>query len=131
MRSEWRNAVYLLASLSLGNLGNFIYLVCINILVYNNTGSATAVAALWLIGPLTNIITKFWTGSYIDFRSKRKIMIQTYIARGSLIILIPLMPHIVFIYIILILLSIANAFFGPSSMTYITVIIPKDMRKRF
>ncbi|MGP4072734.1 MFS transporter [Piscibacillus sp. B03] len=129
--SGWRYPIILLISLGLGNLGNFIYLVAINILVYNMTGSATAVATLWLIAPLTKIVTNFWTGSYIDFRSKRMIMIQTYIVRGAFIMLLPFAPNVIVIYVILVILNIANAFFGPSSMTFKTNLVPKPMRKRF
>ncbi|MDV2581753.1 MFS transporter [Alkalibacillus haloalkaliphilus] len=128
---QWKNPIVLLSSLGIANVGDFIYLVAINIIVYQMTESATAVALLWIIGPLTNILTKFWTGSYIDYRSKRKIMIQTFIARGLLIMLIPLAPSVVVIYILLVFLSIARAFFGPSSMTYTTMLVPIEMRKRF
>ncbi|RPF53455.1 MFS transporter [Aquisalibacillus elongatus] len=131
MKNEWRNPAILLASLGLGNIGNFIYLVTINILVFDMTGSATAVATLWLIGPLTNIVMKLWTGSYIDFRSKRHIMIQTYIVRGLFIMMLPFVSHVALIYVILVILNMANAFFGPSSTTYITLTISKSMRKQF
>ncbi|PYZ92279.1 MFS transporter [Salipaludibacillus keqinensis] len=129
--SRWRNPIILLSSLGMANIGDFIYLVAINLIVYQMTGSATAVAILWIIGPLTNILTKFWTGSYIDYRSKRKIMIQTYLFRGFFIMLIPLAPNIGFIYFLLMFLSIAKAFFGPASMTYTTMTVPIKMRKRF
>src|SRR5690625_3300258 len=100
-------------------------------MVYQLTGSATAVAGLWIIGPLTNIVTKFWTGSFIDYRSKRKVMIATYIIRAVFISFIPLAPSMVVIYGILVVLSIAKAFYNPSSMTYVAIIVAKEKRKRF
>lgn len=127
----WKDPLLLLVSIGISNVGNFIYLVAINIIVYQLTGSAAAVAGLWIIGPLTNIVTKFWTGSYIDYRSKRKIMMITYIIRALFIGMIPLAPNMVVIYGILVILSIANAFFNPSSTTYVTMLVPKEMRKRF
>ncbi|TMW70374.1 MFS transporter [Alteribacter natronophilus] len=129
--SGWKNPSVLLTSTGLAGLGDFIYLVAINILVYQLTGSAAAVAGLWIIGPLTNIFTKFWTGSYIDYRSKKAIMMKTYLIRAGIIALIPFAPGIVAIYGMLILLSIAKAFFVPSSVTYITMTVPKEKRKRF
>ena len=128
---EWKNLVILLGSIGISSIGDFIYLVAINIIVYQMTGSATAVAGLWIIGPITNIVTKFWTGSFIDFRSKKKIMIFTYLLRAGFIIFIPISPNMFFIYTILVLLSIAQAFFGPASMTYVTILVPKSKRKRF
>src|SRR5699024_8312482 len=77
------------------------------------------------------IVTKFWTGSFIDYRSKRRVMIVTYIIRAVFICLIPFAPNMVVIYEILVILSVAKAFFNPSSMTYVAMLIPKEKRKRF
>lgn len=128
---DWKNPIILLSSIGISSIGDFIYLVAINIIVYQLTGSATAVAGLWLISPLTNIVTKFWTGSFIDYRSKRKVMIVTYLVRVLFICLIPVAPNMAVIYGILVVLSVAKAFFNPSSMTYVAILIPKEKRKRF
>ncbi|MUK89967.1 MFS transporter [Ornithinibacillus sp. L9] len=129
--NKWKYPVILLTSVGISGLGDFIYLVAINILVYQMTGSATAVAGLWVIGPAVNVLTKFWTGSFIDYRSKRMIMIVTDIIRAVLVFSIPFVSSIWGIYIILIGVSTAKAFFNPSSITYITQLVPKDIRKRY
>ncbi|TFE02375.1 MFS transporter [Jeotgalibacillus salarius] len=128
---KWKDPGVLLASTGVASIGDFIYLVAINLIVLNMTGSAAAVAGLWIVAPITNIVMKFWTGSFIDYRSKRKVMMVTYVARAGLIALIPFAPNVIIIYGILVLLSIAKAFFNPSSITYITILVPQDMRKRF
>ncbi|WP_144461317.1 MFS transporter [Siminovitchia fortis] len=128
---DWKDPAILLSSIGISSIGDFIYLVSINIIVYQLTGSAAAVAGLWIIGPLTNIVTKFWTGSFIDYRSKRRVMIVTYILRAVFICLIPFSPNMTVIYVILIVLSAAKAFFNPSSMTYVAILVPKEKRKRF
>src|SRR5699024_3475849 len=127
----WKNPIILLSSIAIASIGDFIYLVAINIIVYQLTGSAAAVAGLWIIGPLTNIVTKLWTGSFIDYRSKRRVMVATYIIRAVFICLIPFAPSMLVIYGILVVLSVAKAFFNPSSMTYVTILVPKEKRKRF
>lgn len=127
----WKKLSVLLTSIGISSVGDFIYLVSINIIVYQLTGSAAAVAGLWVIGPSINIITKFWTGSFIDYRSKRKVMIVTYILRAIFICFIPIAPNLFVIYAILVILSIANAFFTPSSITYVAMLVPKQKRKRF
>lgn len=127
----WKKPIILLISTGLAGIGNFIYLVAINLLVYQMTGSAAYVAGLWIIGPTINVLTKFWTGSFIDYRSKRKIMMVTYVTRAILIFLIPLLPNIYMVYLVLILLSIANSFFVPSSVTYTTKLVPIEIRKRY
>lgn len=128
---EWKNPSLLLLSLGIASIGDFIYLVAINIIVYQMTGSAAAVAGLWIVGPIVNILTKFWTGSFIDYRSKKAVIISTYLLRAGFIALIPLAPNVFVIYILLVFLSIAKSFFGPSSVTYITMLVPKGKRKRF
>ncbi|KAA0549842.1 MFS transporter [Bacillus sp. BGMRC 2118] len=128
---DWKHPLLLLSSIGISNIGDFIYLVAINIIVYQLTGSAAAVAGLWVIGPLTNIVTKFWTGSFIDYRSKQKVMIFTYLLRAIFIFMIPSAPNMAFIYGLLVILSVAKAFFHPSSMTYVAIVVPKEKRKRF
>lgn len=128
---EWKDPGILLSSIAISNIGNFIYLIAINIIVFQLTGSAAAVAGLWIISTLTNIATKFWTGSFIDYRSKRKIMMSTYVIRAVFISLIPFAPNMVVVYGILTVLSIANSFFHPASTTYLTIVVPIEKRKRF
>lgn len=128
---EWKELAVLLTSLGIAGIGDFIYLVAINIIVFQMTGSAAAVAGLRIIGPIVNIFTKFWTGSFIDYRSKKKVMVATYLLRAGLIALIPFAPHILVIYTILLFLSVAKSFFGPSSVTYTAMLVPQLKRKRF
>ncbi|WP_317634301.1 hypothetical protein [Pallidibacillus thermolactis] len=42
----WKNPAILLLSIGFSSIGDFIYLVAINIIVYKLTGSAAAVAGL-------------------------------------------------------------------------------------
>ncbi|MEI3599803.1 MULTISPECIES: MFS transporter [unclassified Oceanobacillus] len=128
---SWKHPALLLITIGISNIGDFIHLVAINIMVYQLTGSAAAVAGLWIISPLTNIVTKFWTGSFIDYRSKRKVMGATFILRGLFICLIPYAPNMVVIYGILVILSVGKAFYNPASMTYVAILIPAEKRKRF
>jgi len=126
-----KDPALVLSSIGIASIGNFIYLVAINLIVYQMTGSAAAVAGLWIVARLTNIITKYWTGSFIDYKSKRKMMMVTYWLRALLICTSPFAPSISFIYAVLVLLSVANSFFTSASTTYVTMVISKDIRKRF
>ncbi|ANU10733.1 major facilitator (MFS) superfamily protein [Planococcus antarcticus DSM 14505] len=128
---EWKVPVILLGSLGIASIGDFIYLIAINIIVYQMTGSAAAVAGLWVVSPLTNIVTKFWTGSFIDYRSKKNIVVVTFILRAAFIAMIPFAATLFAVYTILVLLSIAKSFFGPASMTYVAVLVSPQKRKRF
>ncbi|WP_241655926.1 MFS transporter [Halobacillus litoralis] len=117
--------------MGISTLGDFIYLVAINILVLKLTGSAAAVAGLWIIGPIASMLTKFWSGSMIDRLNIRRIMIGTDIIRAILVAIIPFFSSIWLIYVCLFCLSISKAFFEPAAITYITNVVPENGRKRF
>lgn len=126
-----RNSSLLLFGIGISSLGDFVYLVAINILVLKLTGSAAAVAGLWIMGPIASILTKFWSGSLVDRMNKRNLMIITDIVRAVIVAIIPLLSSIWLIYVCLFFLSVARAFFEPTSITYITRLVPQQQRKQF
>ncbi|WP_245917226.1 MFS transporter [Bacillus canaveralius] len=110
---------------------DFIYLIAINLLVFEMTHSAAAVAGLWIVGPVTSMLTNSWSGSIIDRANKKKIMIIADVARAVGVAIIPFVSNIWTIYVLLFLISVARAFFAPSSTTYIAKLIPVNKRKKF
>ena len=128
---NWKHPVLLISGIGISNLGNWIYLIAINISILNLTGSAAAVAGLYVIRPIAILLTNTWAGSLIDRVNKRRMMITVDIIRGILIFVIPFMPSLWSIYSVLLLISIAGAFFGPSSSVYITKLVPSEQRIRF
>jgi len=128
---KWKHPFLLISGVGISNLGNWIYLIAINIAILNLTGSAAAVAGLYVIRPIAILLTNTWAGSLIDRVNKRRVMITVDVIRGILIFLIPFMPSLWAIYAVLMLISIAGAFFGPSSAVYITKLVPSEQRKRF
>ncbi|QOR68250.1 MFS transporter [Cytobacillus suaedae] len=130
-KTSKKNSLLLLFGIGTSTFGDFIYLVAINILVLQITNSAAAVAGLWIMGPIASILTKFWSGSVIDRMNKRNLMIASDIFRALLVAVIPFLTSIWLIYACLFFLSIAKAFFEPTSMTYITKLIPQEQRKKF
>lgn len=70
-------------------------------------------------------------GQFYRLPQQKNIIIATYLLRAGFIALIPFAPNIAGIYVILIFLSVAKSFFGPSSVTYTTMLVPKAKRKRF
>ncbi|MGA5692668.1 MFS transporter [Cytobacillus pseudoceanisediminis] len=117
--------------MGISTLGDFIYLVAINVLVLNLTGSAAAVAGLWIIGPIASMLTKFWSGSLIDCLNIRRIMIGTDLIHAILVAVIPFFSSIWLIYVCLFFLSVSKAFFEPAALTYITNVVPEKGRKQF
>ncbi|MEH7460193.1 MFS transporter [Bacillus sp. JJ1127] len=129
--NSWKNPILLLSGIGISYLGNWIYLIALNIAILNLTGSAIAVAGLYIIRPIAILITNTWSGSVIDRVNKKRLMIFIDIVRGILIMLIPFIGSLWFIYLLLLLVNIVGAFFGPSSTIYITKLVPSEKRKRF
>lgn len=127
----WKNSFLLISGIGVSNLGNWIYLVAINLLVLQLTGSPAAIAGLFIIRPIAILLTNTWSGSLIDRMNKRKLMIVVDCFRGVLIAVIPFMNSVWSIYGLMFLINVAGSFFGPSSNTYITKLVPAEKRKRF
>lgn len=127
----WKNPILLVSGIGISYLGNWIYLIALNLSILQLTGSAAAVAGLFIIRPIAVLITNTWSGSVIDRVNKRKLMIGIDIARGILVCLIPLIGNLWLIYSVLLLINMVGAFFGPSSSVYITKLVPAENRRRF
>ncbi|WP_214894273.1 MFS transporter [Exiguobacterium sp. H66] len=121
----------LLASFGISQFGDFIYLVAINVYLYQLTGSTTAVAGLWIIGPFAALFTKFWAGSLIDRVDVRRWLIGTDFIRALLVALIPFLSTLPLIYLTLFALALVKAFFEPAATTYLTQLVPDTGRKTF
>lgn len=127
--TSWKNPILLISGIGVSYLGNWIYLIALNISILNLTGSATAVAGLYIIRPIAVLITNTWSGSVIDRVNKRRLMISIDIIRGVLVFVIPFISSLWTIYTVLLLINIAGSFFGPSSSVYITKLVPPVNRK--
>lgn len=128
---SWRNPIFLISGIGISYLGNWIYLIALNIEILSLTGSAAAVAGLYIIRPIAILLTNTWSGSVIDRGNKRRLMIWIDIIRGIFVCSIPFIHSLWFIYLMLLLINIVGAFFGPSSSVYITKLVPAANRKRF
>jgi MFS family permease len=129
--NSWKNPFLLITGIGVSYLGNWIYLIALNLAILDITGSAAAVAGIFILRPLAVLITNTWSGSVIDRVNKRKLMITVDIIRGALIMTLPIISSLWVIYSILLLTNIAGSFFGPSSSVYMTKLVPSENRKRF
>lgn len=91
---KWKQAMLLVSGIGFSNLGNWIYFVAINISILDLTGSAAAVAGLFVIRPIAMLLTNVWAGSLIDRSNIRRLMIFVDLVRGLLILLIPLLSSL-------------------------------------
>ena len=98
-----KNRTYLLliGGFGLSNLGNWIYLIALNLSVWHLTHSPAAVAGLYIVGPFARIIANFFVGSIIDRHDKRRIIIWSDIVRGIIVCVMPFVGSIWMIYILI------------------------------
>lgn len=111
-------------------IGDFIYLVAINVFVLDQTHSASAVAGLWVVSRVAALIVGPWVGSITDRFSRRKQLIGVELTRAMLIGVLPLLSHLAYIYAILFLLGVSSTFFGSLFLPYQTLLVPERSRKR-
>lgn len=128
---DWKYPLLLLSGVGIANLGAWIYLIALNVLVYHMGGLALAVAALYVIKPLATLFTNAWSGSMIDRLNKRKLMIHLDIYRALFIAILPLLPSLWIVYVFVFFISMASAIYEPTAMTYMTKLIPVEQRQRF
>lgn len=119
----------LLGGLGFSNLGNWIYLVALNLSLWHLTHSPAAVAGIYIVGPIASILSNFFAGSIIDRWDKKHLMVTSDIVRGLLVCIMPFMESLWLIYCLIFLANIAGSFFGPSS-TYIITKLVKDTDKQ-
>lgn len=129
--SKWKNPLLLLLGIGVSNLGAWIYLIALNLIVLDMTGSPLAVSILYILIPIATLCTNFWSGSFIDRLNKRSLMISLDLVRALFIFLLPFMDSLILIYICVFIINIASSVFGPTSMVYMTKLIPKTNRQRF
>lgn len=131
MLLKWKNPLLLLLGIGVSNLGAWIYLIALNLIVLEKTGSPFAVSVLYILIPIATLCTNFWSGSFIDRLNKRNVMIFLDLFRSTFIILLSIMDSLILMYLWVFIINIANAIFQPTSMVYMTKLIPKTNRQRF
>lgn len=128
---SWKYPLMLLTGIGISNVGAWIYLIALNLIILEKTGSPLAVAVLYILKPLATLCTNFWSGSVIDRLNKRNLMVTLNLFSAVFIATLSFLSSLWSIYLVVFLINIARSMFDPTSMTYITKLIPPKDRKRF
>lgn len=128
-RKQWVTG-FLLAALGISSLGDFIYLVALNLTVLERTHSAAAVSALWAIPPAAAILTRLWSGSVVDRVDKKSVLVAMDIARGVLVLSLPLLQNLYVMYAVIFLLGVCDTLYRTAFNPYLTKLIPAEQWKR-
>lgn len=128
---SWKDSLLLLGGIGISNIGSWVYLIALNLIILSETGSPLAISLLYILGPIATICSNSWAGSLIDRINTKKFMIGLDITRAFCIALIPVLPSLFYVYIIVFFINIGSAMFEPTSMVYMTKLIPEKDRQRF
>ncbi|MHB1682180.1 MAG: MFS transporter [Bacilli bacterium] len=128
-RGQLETAIFV-SGVGVSSIGDFIYLVGINIVVLDKTHSAAAVAGLWVVSRFAALLAGPFAGSVSDRLPRRKQLIMLEIMRALLVGLLPVCSQIDLVYAVLFLLGVCNTLFGSVFLPYQTMLIPQERRKR-
>ena len=129
--SRWEYPLMLLGGIGISNVGGWVYLIALNLIILNETGSPLAIALLYILGPIATICSNAWAGSLIDRVNTRRLMIRLDVFRALCIALIPFLPSLIYVYVLAFIINMGSAIFQPTSMVYMTKLIPEKDRQRF
>lgn len=128
----WKYPSILLFGIGISSVGSWIYFIALNIIVFNMTGSPLAVSALYIIKPLATLFANLWGGSVIDRVNKKHLMIALDITQGMFITCLAFLTNTLWaIYLLVFLINIVGSLYHPTSISYITRLIPQEQRQRF
>lgn len=126
-----RNYYYLFLGLGISNIGAWIYLIALNLLLLKETGSAMTIALLYILNPIAALLVNGFSGTFIDRIDPRKLMIALDLSRAILIAWIPFCESISMIFLFAFLVCIANTIFSTTSIVYLTKLVPSENRQKF
>lgn len=129
--SRWKYPLMLLGGIGISNVGGWVYLIALNLIILNETGSPLAIALLYILGPIATICSNAWAGSLIDRVNTRRLMMGLDVFRALCIALLPFLPSLIYVYLLAFIINMGSAIFQPTSMVYMTKLIPEKDRQRF
>lgn len=127
----WKYPSILLTAAGIAYTGDWVFLLALNLTMLEMSGSALAIAGLYMLKPFAMLCTSSWSGSVIDRLNKRSMMVGLDLLRALLIVMLPFISNLWIIYILVFVIDMASSMFRPTSMAYIVRLVPQDRRKRF
>ncbi len=123
--------IFVLASgAGISQIGNMVYLLTVNVFVFEVTHCALAVSGLWMVSKIAALIVGPWAGSLTDRLHLRAQLVTLEIFRAGFIALLPFCHHAFTIYLVLFMLGSASTFFNNVFLPYYSTIIPSSSHKK-
>ncbi|WP_323679331.1 MFS transporter [Exiguobacterium indicum] len=129
--SNWKYPGLLLLGVGVSNIGAWVYFIALNLIVLERTGSAFAVSVLYILLPISALLTSLWSGSVVDRINQRRLLVMLDVARAALVFSLTLIDSLYILYALVFILNIGNTLFETSSLIYMTKLVPETSRQRF
>jgi MFS family permease len=126
IKGEHMNRKIFLYVKAFSDLGTFMDLIAINVLMYVATGSAAWLAATMAFRTLGGVLSSLFSGVLADRFDRRKIMIWTDIFRAVIILSLIPFPNPIMILIVCFLIGLTSSFFAVSYSAEIPQIFGQD-----
>ena len=109
-------------------LGDRIHQVALAYVVYDATNSTLAVAAVFLVATLPNLLFSPIAGAFVDRWDHREVMIVSDLLRAGLVLLIPLaaVTNLALAYPLVFLVTSVSIFFRPAKGAILPRIVQSD-----
>ncbi|MEK4667702.1 MFS transporter [Niallia sp. FSL R7-0271] len=108
------------------DLGTFMDLIAINVLMYAATGSTGWLAATMAFRTLGGVLSSLFSGVLADRFDRRKIMITADVLRAAIILLLLIYPNPVMIVTVCFLIGLTTSLFAVSYSAEIPQIFGED-----
>lgn len=129
--SNWKYPGLLLLGVGVSNIGAWVYFIALNLIVLERTGSAFAVSVLYILLPISALLTSLWSGSVVDRINQRRLLVMLDVSRAGLVFSLTLIDSLYVLYALVFILNIGNTLFETSSLIYMTKLVPETSRQRF
>lgn len=123
-----RNYALLWSGQLVSEMGNRLHWVAVSLWVYSLTKSAAAVSLAVSSMFVGTLLVSLWAGVIVDRLDRRRILIVTDLVRAALTAAIPvlILLDIRLLYVDLILISIASAFFRPAVFSVVPAVVDRQ-----
>jgi len=128
---RYRNVRLFFGGLLVSNVGTWMHLTVMSILVFRLTGESTSVGISIACQFLPMLFLGAWAGSIADRLNKRKMAIVTQSLMAAQALTIGLLDitgliNLPLVYVMSLLLGLANAFDNPARRSLVTELVPPE-----
>lgn len=128
---QYRNVRLFFGGLLVSNVGTWVHLTVMSILVFRLTGESTSVGISIACQFLPMLVLGAWAGSIADVLDKRKMAIITQTAMAAQALTIGILDvagliTLPLVYVMSLLLGVANAFDNPARRSLVTELVPPE-----